>query len=111
MNEAMKMGGLSSILGMLPGMGMNAGQMQQLTDAIDDKKLKHTEAIIQSMTPEEREDPKLMNISRKRRLAAGTGLDISEVNRFIKQFEESRKMMKKIPGMMGGKKGRFKFPF
>ncbi len=111
MNQMKKMGGLSSILGMLPGMGMNAGQMQQLNDAIDDKKLSHTEAIIQSMTPEERTNPKLMNLSRKRRLAAGAGLDIAEVNRFIKQFEQSRKMMKKMPGMLGGKKGRMKFPF
>ncbi|MBQ7677778.1 MAG: signal recognition particle protein [Lachnospiraceae bacterium] len=111
MNQMKKMGGLTSILGMLPGMGMNAGQMQQLNDAIDDKKLSHTEAIIQSMTPEERANPKLMNISRKHRLAKGAGLDIAEVNRFIKQFEQSRKMMKKIPGLMGGKKGHFKFPF
>lgn len=111
MNQMKKMGGLTSILGMLPGMGLNSGQLQQLTDAVDDKKLARTEAIIQSMTPEERANPDIMNISRKRRLAAGAGLDIADVNRFIKQFNESRKMMKRMPGLLGGKKGRMKFPF
>ena len=79
--------------------------------SMDEKSLSHVEAIILSMTPEERANPKLMNPSRKKRIANGAGLDISEVNRFIKQFEQSKKMMKKMPGMMGGKKGRMKFPF
>ena len=78
---------------------------------MDEKSLAHVEAIILSMTPEERANPKLMNPSRKKRIANGAGLDISEVNRFIKQFEQSKKMMKKMPGMLGGKKGRMKFPF
>ena len=109
MNQMKKMGGISSILGMLPGLsGMKSSQMAQLEGAMDEKKL---EGIIYSMTPEERANPKLMNPSRKRRIAKGAGVDISEVNRFIKQFEQSRKMMKKMPGMMGGKKGRMKFPF
>lgn len=111
MAQMKKLGGLSSILGMMPG--MNASQMAQLENAVDDKKLAHIEALILSMTPAERENPKLLNPSRKHRIAAGAGLDIAEVNRFIKQFEQSKKMMKQMPGMMGkkGKRGGFRFPF
>ena len=113
MAQMKKMGGLSSVLGMMPGMipGMNSSQLSQLEGAIDDKKMAHIEAIILSMTPEERTNPKLMNPSRKKRLARGAGVDIAEVNRFIKQFDQTKKMMKKMPGMMGGKRGRMKFPF
>ena len=108
MEQMQKMGGLSSILGMMPGIpGVNANQMSQLEGAVDDKKMIHIQAMILSMTQEERLNPKLMNPSRKFRIAKGAGVDISEVNRFIKQFEQSRKMMKQ----MGGKKGKFKFPF
>ena len=72
-----------------------------------------TAAIIYSMTKEERANPKIINASRKRRIAAGAGVDISEVNKMMKQFEQMRKMMKSFPGMMGGKgkKGKFKMPF
>ncbi|MCR5452107.1 MAG: signal recognition particle protein [Lachnospiraceae bacterium] len=112
MAQMKNMGGISSILSMLPGIsGLGGAQMSALEDAVDEKKLARTEAIIQSMTPEERANPKLMTPSRKHRIAKGAGLDISEVNRFIKQFEESRKMMKKMGGMAKGKKGRMKFPF
>ncbi len=113
MAQMKKMGGISSILGMMPGMipGMNASQLSQIEGAVDDKKMAHVEAIILSMTPEERANPKLMNPSRKKRLARGAGVDIAEVNRFIKQFDQTKKMMKKMPGMMGGKRGRMKFPF
>ncbi len=114
MSQMKNMGGLSSVLNMLPGMGMqglSSKQMSQLEGSMDEKSLAHVEAIILSMTPEERANPKLMNPSRKKRIANGAGLDISEVNRFIKQFEQSKKMMKKMPGMLGGKKGRMKFPF
>ncbi len=113
MAQMKKLGGLSGIMGMMPGMipGMNKNQMSQLENAVDEKKLLHIEAIIQSMTPAERANPKLMNPSRKHRLAKGAGVDIAEVNRFIKQFEQAQKMMKKMPGMMGGKKGKFRFPF
>ena len=113
MAQMKKMGGISSVLGMMPGMvpGMNRSQLSQIEDSIDDKKMAHIEAIILSMTPEERAKPKLMNPSRKKRLARGAGVDIAEVNRFIKQFDQTRKMMKKMPGMMGGKRGRMKFPF
>ncbi len=108
MQQMKKMGGLSSILSMLPGMGLPADL------EIDDDALKGTEAIIYSMTKEERTKPSIINPSRKRRIAAGAGVDISEVNRLVKQFEQSRKMMKQMSGMMSGKKmkrGRMKFPF
>ena len=111
MNQMKKLGGLSSILGMMPGMGIKASDIES---AVDDKQLAHMEAIVLSMTPAERKDPKLLNPSRKHRIAKGAGVDIAVVNRFIKQFEQSQKMMKQLPGMMGGlggKKGRFKLPF
>lgn len=109
MQQMKKMGGLSSILSMMPGMGLPSDL------EIDDDALKGTEAIIYSMTLEERTKPSIINPSRKRRIAAGAGVDISEVNRLVKQFEQSKKMMKQMSGMMSGKKmkrgGRFKFPF
>lgn len=113
MNQMKKMGGFASVLNMLPGMGMNMGKMKGLEDSIDEKKMARTEAIIYSMTLEERRNPKLLNPSRKRRIAAGAGVDISEVNRLVKQFEQAGKMMKQMSGMMGGKgkKGRFRLPF
>ena len=113
MTQMKKMGGIGSLLGMLPGMGLSAGQMDQLKGQVDEKKLARTEAIIMSMTPEERSDPKLLSVSRKQRIAKGCGLDIAEVNRFIKQFNESAKLMKKMPGMMKGRRhgGFGKLPF
>ena len=114
LSQMRKMGGISSILGMLPGLGMSVSksQMSQIEGAVDEKKLARTEAIIHSMTPQERSDPKIMNIHRKHRIARGAGLDIAEVNRFVKQFEQTRKMMKKMPGLMGGKgRRRGGFPF
>lgn len=92
-----KMGGIQSILSMLPGMGLPADLN------IDDDVFKSTEAIIYSMTREERGNPAIINPSRKRRIAKGAGVDISEVNKLIKQFEQSKKMMKQMSGMMGGK--------
>ncbi len=110
MNQMKKMGGIGALLGMMPGMG--GSQMKQLEDAVDEKKMAQIEAIILSMTVKERQNPDLLNPSRKRRIAKGAGVDISEVNRLIKQFEQSKKMMKQMPGMMkGAKKGRFKLPF
>ena len=112
MKQMKKMGGLSSILGMMPG--LNAKQLDQIDSEENEKKMKQIEAIILSMTAKERRNPDLLNPSRKRRIAAGAGVDISEVNRMVKQFEQTRKMMKQIPGMVGGKigkKGKFKFPF
>ena len=100
------MGGLSSILGMM-GMGSKMGDIESM---IDEKQLARMEAIVLSMTPAERKNPKLLNPSRKHRIARGAGVDIAVVNRFIKQFEQSQKMMKQMPGMLGGKRGGFKMP-
>ena len=106
MHQMKKMGGIGALLSMMPGMGGN--QMRQLEDAVDEKKMARIEAIILSMTVKERQNPDVLNPSRKRRIANGAGVDISEVNRLVKQFEQSRKMMKQMSGMMGGKgKGRF----
>ncbi len=116
MKQMRNMGGLSSILSMMPGMGKQMGDLESL---VDEKQLARMEAIVLSMTPAERQNPKLLNPSRKHRIARGAGVDIAVVNKFIKQFEQSQKMMKQIPGMMGGRKGRgmfggmggMKFPF
>ena len=111
MSQMKKMGGIGELLNMLPGMGLG----NQLKDVqIDEKQMARTEAIILSMTPQERANPDVLNPSRKRRIANGAGVDISEVNRLVKQFEQSKKMMKQFSGMMGGKKGgrgRFRLPF
>ncbi len=98
MEQMRNMGGLQSVLKMIPGLGA------QVNDAMlpDEKKLSHIEAIIHSMTPKERSNPKLLNPSRKNRIARGAGVDIAEVNRLVKQFEEAKKMMKQF----GGKKGK-----
>lgn len=104
MSQMKKMGGLSSILGMMPGLGMGGGKMPDIDEAAAEKSLSRTEAIIYSMTLEERQNPALLNPSRKRRIAQGAGVDIAEVNRLVKQFEQMKKMMKQMPGMM--KKGR-----
>ena len=113
MKQMRNMGGLSSILSMMPGMGKQMGDIESM---VDEKQLARMEAIVLSMTPQERQNPKLLNPSRKHRIARGAGVDTAVVNRFIKQFEQSQKMMKQIPGMMGGKRGRgmfggMKFPF
>lgn len=112
MKQMRNMGGIASILGMMPGMGKQLGNIDSM---IDEKQLARTEAIILSMTPEERKNPKLLNLSRKSRIARGAGVDMAVVNRFVKQFEQSQKMMKQMPGLMGGKRGRgfggMRFPF
>ena len=98
----------------LPGLGNLGGKMPDLDSEENEKKMARMEAMIYSMTPEERRNPDLLNPSRKHRIARGAGVDIAEVNRMVKQFNESRKMMKKLPGLMGGKggkRGRFKLPF
>ena len=109
LQQIKKLGSLESILGMLPGMG----QLKKLQDVkIDEKEMAHTEAIIQSMTKEERRNPALLNGSRRKRIAQGSGTRVQDVNRLLKQFEESRKMMKKMKDMQKlSKKGGFKLPF
>ena len=112
MNQMKKIGGLASVLSMMPGIG--GSQIAEIENAMDEKKMAQIEGIIYSMTPKERANPSILNPSRKRRIADGAGVDIAEVNRLVKQFEQSRKMMKQMPGLMGGKggkRGRFKFPF
>ncbi len=119
MKQMKKMGGLSSILGMMPGMGVKAADLESM---VDEKQLAHMEAIVLSMTPAERRNPKLLNPQRKFRIAKGAGVDVAQVNRFIKQFEQSQKLMKQFgggkkkgfgmggfPGMGGRGKGRFPF--
>lgn len=116
MKQMRKMGGFGSILGMMPGMGAMGGKGKMPDIDADDaeQKMARVESIIYSMTIKERQNPDLLNLSRKRRIAAGAGVDLAEVNRTVKQFEQMRKMMKQFPGMMGGKggkKGKFKLPF
>ena len=104
MNQLQKLGGIAGILKMLPGMN-KAMQGIDLEDS--EKKMKQVKCIIQSMTFKERANPKLMNPSRKKRIASGAGVDISEVNRLVKQFEEMQKMMKQF----GGGRGKHGSPF
>ena len=115
MEQMRKMGGLSSIMGMMPGLGgMGNKRMPDIDSEEGEKRMARMEAMIYSMTPAERQNPDLINLSRKHRIARGAGVDIAEVNRMVKQFNETRKMMKKLPGLMGGrggKRGRFRFPF
>ena len=108
-----KMGGISSILNMLPGVG---SKMKDVESMIDEKAMDRTKSIILSMTPQERSNPGILNLSRKSRIARGAGVEVAEVNRLVKQFEQSKKMMKQMPGLMGGgkmggKRGGFKLPF
>ena len=114
MGQIRNMGGIGSIMSMLPGMGLG-GNMKDIQMPDEDEaeaNLKRTEAIIHSMTAKERKNPDILNPSRKNRIARGAGVNISEVNRLVKQFEQMKKMMKQMPGMMkGAKKGRFKLPF
>ena len=108
--QVKKLGGLGGVMSMMPGMGNMKGAM----DNVDEKQIDRIEAIILSMTPAERSNPKILNPSRKNRIAKGAGVDIAEVNRLVKQQEQMKKMMKQLPGMVGGKfgkRGKFKFPF
>ncbi|MDE5864529.1 MAG: signal recognition particle protein [Lachnospiraceae bacterium] len=107
LDQMEKMGGMQDMLSMLPGMGSQLKNVE-----IDDKQINRPKAIVLSMTKEERANPAIINPSRKKRIAAGAGVDISEVNRLIKQFEQMKKMMKQMSGMFGGKRNkRFRMPF
>lgn len=109
--QVKKLGGIGKMMNLMPGMN---SQMKNAADNVDEKQLARVEAIIYSMTPAERSNPKLLNPSRKNRIARGAGVDIAEVNRLVKQQEQMKKMMKQLPGMMGGrfgKKGKFNLPF
>lgn len=110
MQQVKKMGPLSQVLGMIPG--LNAKALSNIE--VDEKKLGRVEAIIKSMTAKERNDPSIINGSRRKRIAAGSGTTIQEVNSLLKQFEEMKKMMKMMNNMgkRGGKGlGRFRMPF
>ena len=112
MAQIKKMGGLEDVMNMIPGLG---GQIKS-AQMPDEKAIERTEAIIYSMTLEERANPSILNPSRKARIAKGAGVNIAEVNRLVKQFEQSRKMMKQMSGMMSGKRSgglfsKLKLPF
>ncbi|MEE1228388.1 MAG: signal recognition particle protein [Lachnospiraceae bacterium] len=119
MQQIKKMGGITDLLSMIPGIGSQIKNVD-----VDESKLGQIEAMIYSMTPEERSNPNLLNPSRRKRIAAGAGVSIQDVNKLCKQFEQSRKMMKQMGSMMGGKgrrrrgggfnlggMGGMKFPF
>lgn len=109
MQQIKNMGPISQLLAMIPG--MNAAKLNEIQGQVDEKQMAHIEAIILSMTKAERLNPSLLNMSRKKRIAQGSGRDLQEVNRLIKQFEQMQGMMKQFSGAMKGKKGKFKFPF
>ncbi|MBR4951228.1 MAG: signal recognition particle protein, partial [Clostridia bacterium] len=106
LNSIKNMGSMDSLLGMMPG--IKPSQLNNMQ--IDEKAMAHTEAIILSMTPYERDHPDCLNSSRKRRIAAGSGRTVEEVNRLLKQYEQTKQIMKQFMGKKG-KKGRFKLPF
>ncbi len=99
MQQVKKMGGLAGIMSMLPDMGMKGG-----VPAADDKQMERVEAIILSMAKAERANPAILNPSRKNRIARGAGVNVAEVNRIVKQFEQMKKMMKQLPNMAGNKR-------
>jgi len=107
-HQVKKMGGIGDLLGMLPGASAQLKDVEINDDIFDG-----TVAIINSMTKKERSQPDILNPSRKKRIAKGAGVDISEVNKLVKQYEQSKKMMKQMSGMMSGKgkRGKFKLPF
>lgn len=110
LDQVRNMGPLDELINMIPG----ANKMKGLQNAqVDEKQLSHVEAIIQSMTKQEKSQPEIINAGRKKRIAKGSGTSVQEVNRLLKQFEEMKKMMKQMTNMQKGKKkkGGFKFPF
>ena len=108
LEQVRNMGPLDELISMLPG----AGKMKGLKNIqVDEKQLSHVEAIIRSMTKEEKEKPEIINASRRKRIAKGSGTSVQEVNRLLKQFEEMKKMMKQMTSMTKGKRKGFKFPF
>ena len=113
MQQVKKLGSIEQILGMIPGMGGLKKQLEGKDIDLNGKEMKHIEAIIYAMTPKERADVGIINGSRRKRIALGSGTRVQEVNKLIKQFAEMKKMMKKMKKMQGGKKGLggFKLPF
>lgn len=113
MEQMKNMGGIGKIMEMLPGIGMNLNAKNMPDMDESEKQMARIQAIIRSMTMKERTNPDIINASRKNRIAKGAGVEVVEVNRLLKQFDQSKKLMKQMPGMMGkqAKKGRFKLPF
>ena len=106
MKQIKQMGPLENLLGMMPGMGAQMKNVQ-----VDEKQLGRVEAIILSMTKKERAKPEIINASRKKRIAAGSGVSVEEVNRLLKQFEQMKKTMKQFSGMGKRKLFGMKLPF
>lgn len=117
LNQVRKLGSFENILGMIPGMGGLKKKLGDVDIDMNGKEIKHIEAIIRAMTPEEKRNTKIINGSRRKRIAMGSGTKVQEVNKLLKQFEEMKKMMKKMSNMKQlnkkGKKGKggFKLPF
>ena len=108
LSQVRNMGPLEDLIGMLPG----ANKVKGLKNAkVDEKQISHVEAIIKSMTKDEKQNPEIMNASRKKRIAKGSGTSVQEINRLLKQFEDMKKMMKQMTSMTKGKKKGMKFPF
>ncbi len=107
MQQVKKMGPIKDLISMVPG--LNQAKLSEVD--VDEKSINHIEAIIQSMTVYERRNPDVLNGSRKKRIAKGSGRSIQEINKLLKQFEEMKKMMKMMTDMTKGKKGKFKLPF
>ena len=111
MQQVKKLGSLEQILGMIPGMGNLKKQLEGADIDLNGKEIRRIEAIIRSMTPKERADIKIIDGSRRKRIARGSGTSVQEVNKLIKQFAEMRKMMKKMKNLKGGKGlGSFRMP-
>ena len=109
MSQVKNMGNIQDLIAMIPGMG---SQLKNVDLSGSEAQMKRTESIILSMTPEERANPDLMNMSRKKRIAAGAGVSINEVNALVKQFDMMKKMMKQFSGQLSGKKrSKFRMPF
>lgn len=106
-----KLGSMKSLLGMIPGMGKYKKELDAIDMDEKEKELRQLEAIIHSMTAEERQNAKLLNGSRRKRIALGSGTKVQDVNRLLKQYEEARKMMKAMSGLQKKGKKKFKFPF
>ena len=108
MHQVKRLGSMQSVLGLIPGMGKYKEQLKDID--FDSKEMKHLEAIIQAMTPAERRNPDILNGSRRKRIAAGSGTHVQEVNRLMKQFTEMRKQMKKMKGKNMKAPRGFNFP-
>lgn len=109
MSQVKNMGNIQDLIAMIPGMG---SQLKNVDLSGSEAQMKRTESIILSMTPEERANPDLMNMSRKKRIASGAGVSINEVNALVKQFDMMKKMMKQFSGQLSGKKrSKFRMPF